>query len=65
MTLPFRFPLYEFAVAGPEETKNPSGESPPPDSDPFSNAELARNVANPSREFATDSLNPTGFAKTL
>jgi hypothetical protein len=29
-------------VAGPEETKNPAGESPPPDSNPFSDAEFEK-----------------------
>ena len=28
------------AIAGPEEAKNLAGESPPPDSDPFSDAEF-------------------------
>jgi hypothetical protein len=31
-----------FAVAGPEETKNLAGKSPPPDSDPFSDAEFGK-----------------------
>jgi hypothetical protein len=30
-------------VAGPEETKNPAGRSPPPDSDPFSGMEFGKN----------------------
>ena len=31
-------------VAGPEETKNQRGNSPPPDSDPFSDAEFSENL---------------------
>jgi hypothetical protein len=39
-------------IAGPEEAKNPAGESPPPDSDPFSDAEFGKNPGTPSRQFA-------------
>src|SRR5215469_743277 len=41
-------------VAGPEGAKNLSGERcPPPDSDPFSNAEFGKNLANKSSQFAS------------
>jgi FHA domain len=33
-----------FGVAGPEDTKNRAGRSPPPDSDPFSDAEFAESI---------------------
>ena len=36
MVLSFLFPRYMDFGAGPEETKNLAGKSPPPDSDPFS-----------------------------
>jgi hypothetical protein len=39
-------------LQGPEEAKNPAGESPPPDSDPFEDAEFGENYANLSRQFA-------------
>jgi hypothetical protein len=32
-------------IAGPEETKNLAGECPPPDSNPFSDAEFGQNYA--------------------
>ena len=39
--LPLFFPAGLFlVVAGPKETKNLAGESPPPDSDPFNDVEL-------------------------
>jgi hypothetical protein len=37
-------------IAGPEETKNPAGESPPPDSDPFSDAELGHDLGRVSMQ---------------
>ena len=41
--VPFVSPLgYICASAGPEETKNLAGRSPPPDSDPFSDAEFEK-----------------------
>jgi hypothetical protein len=39
-------------MAGPEEAKNPAGKSPPPDSDPFSDAELGKNLAFSSSTIA-------------
>jgi hypothetical protein len=39
-------------IAGPEETKNPAGKSPPPDSDPFSDAEFGENLADLSSQIA-------------
>ena len=41
LSLP-RCMIYE--IAGPEETKNPAGKSPPPDSDPFSEVESGKNL---------------------
>ena len=39
----FQFPRRVVsAIAGLEEAKNLAGESPPPDSDPFSSAELGK-----------------------
>jgi hypothetical protein len=40
------------AIAGPEGAKNLAGESPPPDSDPFSDAESEENLVRLSRKFA-------------
>ena len=37
-------PLHVSEIAGPEETKNPAGGNPPPDSDPFSKVEFRKNV---------------------
>jgi hypothetical protein len=46
MVLPFFPPLgYIAAIAGPEETKNLAGKSPPPDSDPFSDVEFGKKSA--------------------
>jgi hypothetical protein len=42
-------------VAGSDEAKNLAGKSPPPDSDPFGDAEFAKNLANVSRQFAATS----------
>jgi len=40
-TISFRFPRRgDSAIAGLEEAKNPAGKSPPPDSDPFNDAEF-------------------------
>jgi hypothetical protein len=45
VVLPFFSPLSCFSgIAGPEETKNPAGESPPPDSDPFDDTQLWRKL---------------------
>jgi hypothetical protein len=41
----FLLPLGQISdIAGPEEAKNPAGESSPPDSDPFSDAEFDQNL---------------------
>jgi hypothetical protein len=39
-------------IAGPEEAKNPAGKRPPPDSDPFDNAEFGKNLSCMSSRFA-------------
>jgi hypothetical protein len=39
-------------VAGPEDAKNLAGKRPPPDSNPFSDAEFGKNLANLSNQFA-------------
>jgi hypothetical protein len=53
MILPFLFPLWLIlGTAGPEQAKNLAAESPPPDSNPFNDAESAENRASLSRQFA-------------
>jgi hypothetical protein len=55
MVLPsFSFPAaLTQLVAGPDEAKNHSGKKcPPPDSDPFSDAEFRKNLASLSSLFA-------------
>jgi hypothetical protein len=42
------------ATAGPEGAKNLAGESPPPDSNPFSDAESAKNLARLSRKIRSN-----------
>ena len=49
--------------AGPEEAKNPAGKSPPPDSDPFSDAEFGKNLANLSNQFAASANRRFKFQK--
>ena len=44
------------AIAGLEEPKNLAGKTPPPDSDPLSDAEFGGNLAKLSRA-KTDSVN--------
>jgi hypothetical protein len=39
-----------FPLAGPEGDEEPSGESPPPDSDPFSDAECGKTWAGVSTQ---------------
>ena len=47
------FPRYvDTAITGPEEAKNPAGKSPPPDSDPFSDAEVWKKSAGLPRQIA-------------
>jgi hypothetical protein len=41
------------AITGPEEAKNPAGLSPPPDSDPFSDAEVWKKSAGLARQIAS------------
>jgi hypothetical protein len=60
----FPFPRYvDFVIAGPEETKNPAGKCPPPDSDPFSDVELAKNLAGVSSQFAANANRRFKFDK--
>ena len=40
-------------MAGPDETKNLAGKSPPPDSDPFRDGEFAKNLAYLSNKITT------------
>jgi hypothetical protein len=50
----FLFPRrVDSAIAGLEEAKNLAEESPPPDPDSLSDAELRKNLANLSNQFAT------------
>jgi len=52
------FPLnYFLSVAGPEETKNQRGKSPPPDSDPFNEGEFRKTLS-------ASSSNKHDFVKT-
>jgi hypothetical protein len=57
------------AVAGPEETKNLAGKCPPPDSDPFNDAEFGKN--SPTRQDnlpqarITDSFTPHSNDKVI
>jgi len=52
MVLPFHFPRpVVSAIAGLEEAKNLAGRSPPPDSDPFNDAQFGKNLAYSSRKF--------------
>jgi hypothetical protein len=39
-------------LRGPEEAKNPAGQSLPPDSDPFSDAEVWKKSAGLARQIA-------------
>jgi hypothetical protein len=49
----FLFPaVLILLVAGPEGGEEPSGESPPPDSDPFSDAEFAKVLLGCQEKFA-------------
>src|SRR6266542_2714298 len=53
MVLPFLFLLWLIlGTAGLEQAKNLAGESSPPDSNPFNDAESAENRASLSRQFA-------------
>ena len=44
----FRLPFFPakllLEIAGPEETRNQRGNSPPPDSDPFSDVQFGKNL---------------------
>src|SRR5260370_6554817 len=57
-----------FGVAGPERAKNPAGKTPPPVSDPFSDAEFekispARQANSPQAEVAdSSSTNAASFS---
>jgi len=44
MVLPFFPDVLILLVAGPEKAKNPAVETPPPDSDPFDDAESEKNL---------------------
>jgi hypothetical protein len=50
-------------IAGREEAKNLAGKSPPPDSDPFSDAESGRDLADLSSQFATRANSRLKFQK--
>jgi len=50
-------------AAGPEEMKNLAGECPPPDSDPFSDAQFAKSLACLSRQFAASADRRFEFKK--
>ena len=60
-----------FGVAGPERAKNPAGKTPPPVSDPFSDAEFekispARQANSPQAEVAdSSSRNAVSFSSAL
>ena len=60
----FLFPrCVDSAIAGPEEAKNLAGKSPPPDSDPFSDAEFGKNRANCQTQFAASANRRFQFQK--
>jgi hypothetical protein len=50
-------------IAGPEGAKNPAGESPPPDSDPFDGVESGKNLASLSSQFAARANSRFEFQK--
>jgi hypothetical protein len=50
-------------LRGPEEAKNQRGRSPPPDSDPFSDAQFAKCLACLSRQFAASADRRFKFKK--
>jgi hypothetical protein len=62
--LPFAFPAaLSQLVAGPEGANN-RAKSPPPDSDPFSDAEFGKNLAGLSNQFAASSNRRFEFEKS-
>jgi hypothetical protein len=48
---------------GADEAKNPAGKSPPPDSDPFSDAEVGKNLASLSSTIAASADRRLKFYK--
>src|SRR5258708_643233 len=63
MVLPSFPRAVRFWIAGPEEAKNLAGKSPPPDSDPFSDAEFGKNLAGLSSKLAATSNRRFEFEK--
>jgi hypothetical protein len=62
--LPFVFPAeLNQLVAGPEEAENLAGENPPPDSDPFSDAESGENLGCSSSQFVASANRRSEFHK--
>jgi len=56
----------DFTSAGPEETKKPSGaRNPPPDSNPFNDAEFDRNLARLSRPAYRERQSPLQVPNTV
>jgi hypothetical protein len=51
-------------IAGPEGAKNLAGESPPPDSDPFSDAKSDENYSSSSRQFTRSANRRFEFQKS-
>jgi len=65
MVLPSFSPLTLISViAGPEGAKNLAGEYPPPDSDPFNDAEFGKNLFCVSSKFAEKGESPIPFPQT-
>jgi hypothetical protein len=51
------------AVAGLEGGEEPAGKDPPPDSDPFNDAESQKNLGSLSRQFAVSASRRFKFHK--
>jgi hypothetical protein len=61
----FLFPRRgDSATAGLEEAKNRAGECPPPDSDPFSDAQFGKNIGCLSTKFAENRESPIRVPQT-
>jgi len=65
MVLPFSPRTLDFRTAGPQETKNLAGKSPPPDSDPFNDAEFGNNLQAWQDKLLSANLTHSSLAKIL
>jgi hypothetical protein len=65
LLFPFLFPAALFLrIAGPEGAKNLAVESPPPDSNPFNDYPVLKNLASLSRQFAAKGESPIRVPQT-